>query len=453
MTASFAPDPSLQKSLQSAFAPHLRALCERTSVALAAGGYTGLLVSAGTAPLLFADDRTAPYVPNPHFRAWVPLANAPGSFLWFEPGAKPRLLIHSPDDYWHRSPGIPDSYWSPEFDIHVAADPAAIRALLPSDLSRAAYLGEGFSFLTALGPGAVNPPALLRRLDYARAAKSPYELLCLRQASRLGALAHRAAERAFSQGHSELQIELAFLAACGQREQDLPYNPIIALNGAGAVLHYQHLDPLPPQIHRSLLIDAGCSFAGYPSDITRTFSAHEDDFAALVRAMDAMQQRLCARVRPGLDWRELHLDAHRETAGVLHQAGIVRCGEDEAVASGVTAVFFPHGVGHLLGVTVHDAGGWLRGPEGGQIPPPDGHPNLRLTRVLEENFVVTMEPGLYFIESLLAAARGDARGRRIDWARVEQFAPCGGIRIEDDLAVTVRGCENLTRDAFRELTG
>ncbi len=116
-------------------------------------------------------------------------------------------------------------------------------------------------------------------------------------------------------------------------------------------------------------------------------------------------------------------------------------------------MLLPHGLGHLLGLQVHDVGGLQKTPEGGSIPRPEGHPYLRLTRVLEENFVVTMEPGLYFIDQLLDQARGDHRGAKIDWARVEQFRRFGGIRIEDNLAVTAGGCENLTRDAFAKVTG
>jgi Xaa-Pro dipeptidase len=291
----------------------------------------------------------------------------------------------------------------------------------------------------------------LRRLDYLRAAKTPYELVCLREANRLGALGHVAASAAFAAGASEFEIELAFLEACGLREQELPYNPIIALNASAAVLHYQVLEKDAPAERHSLLIDAGAEFAGYASDITRTYARTDRDFAALIARMDEMQQALCAGVRAGVDWRDVQLRAHELTAQVLRDADLIRCTPAEAVGTGVTRVFLPHGIGHLLGLEVHDVGGLMLTPEGGEIERPEGHPYLRLTRVLEPGFVVTMEPGIYFIPQLLDAARGDGRARHIDWTRVEELAQFGGIRIEDDLAVTSSGCENLTRDAFRSL--
>ncbi|MGA7539765.1 MAG: Xaa-Pro dipeptidase, partial [Steroidobacteraceae bacterium] len=258
-----------------------------------------------------------------------------------------------------------------------------------------------------------------------------------------------AAARAFEAGAAEFEIELAFIAACGLREQDLPYNPIIALNESGAVLHYQVLErSLPPERH-SLLVDAGAEFAGYASDITRTHSHGDRDFAALIERMDRMQQSLCSGIKAGIDWREVHLEAHRLLGQVLRDAELITCDSEEAVAAGITRIFFPHGLGHLLGLQVHDVGGFMRSPDGGDIPRPEGHPYLRLTRVLEQGFIVTMEPGLYFIPQLLEEARSAARSSRINWRRVDFFRKFGGIRIEDDLAVTVSGHENLTRDAFR----
>ena len=445
------PQRELGRSLDSTFGSHIQSVCERTALALSRCGYAGLLVYAGSLLPVFEDDRTYPFEANAPFKVWVPLGDAPGSFIWFAPGSPPKLIIERPDDYWYKPPSLPRGYWVPHFDIHTVADLATARALLPADLSRVAYIGDAFDGLDDFGVGAINPRPLLQQLDYFRAAKTPYELVCLREASRLGAVGHVAAAAAFAAGASEFEIELAFLEACGLREQELPYNPIIALNASAAVLHYQVLEKQVPSERHSLLIDAGAEFAGYASDITRTYARADGEFAALIARMDGMQQSLCAGVRAGVDWRDVQLRAHELTAEVLREADLVRCSAAEAVDGGVTRVFLPHGIGHLLGLEVHDVGGFMRGPEGGEIERPEGHPYLRLTRVLEPGFVVTMEPGIYFIPQLLQAARADGRGRHINWSRVESLAHFGGIRIEDDLAVTKTGCENLTRDAFRRL--
>jgi Xaa-Pro dipeptidase len=438
----------LVSSLAAAFGPHLEFVCTNAVQALEASGFRSLLVHSGSLLTIFEDDRTYPFEVHAPFKVWVPLSDVPDSFVYFVPGERPQLLFHSPPDYWYKSAAPPQAYWTRHFDIRAIADREAARKALPKDLTGTAYIGDAFAELAGWGVAAVNPAGLMRRLDFVRASKTPYELECLREASRLGALGHTAALQAFQAGASEFEIELAFLRACGLREQELPYNPIIALNDGGAVLHYQVLEKKPPEQRHSLLIDAGAEFAGYASDITRTYSLRDADFAALIRRMDEMQQSLCAGIRAGVDWRDVHLRAHHLTATLLREADITTCSAEEAVATGVSSVFLPHGIGHLLGLEVHDVGGFMRAPEGGEIPRPPGHPFLRLTRVLQEGFVVTMEPGIYFIDPLLNAAKSDSRGRSINWPRVELLRRFGGIRIEDDLAVTLNGCENLTRDGF-----
>lgn len=443
-------ESGLAHGLEESFGPHLGALCERTARALHASGFTGLLVHSGAALTVFEDDRTYPFVAHAPFRVWVPLADAPDSFLWFEPGSRPKLILNQPRDYWYKPADLPRGYWVGHFDVLPVPDGAAARAVLPRDLSGAAYIGDATPEIAAWGPAAVNPRALMRALDYDRAVKSPYELACLRAANRLGARGHLAATRAFEAGASEFEIELEFIAACGLREQELPYNPIIALNEGGAVLHYQVLNKRPPRERHSLLIDAGAEFAGYASDITRTHAYQDGDFRALIARMDELQQGLCAGVRAGIDWRDVHLKAHVETGRLLEEVDLVRCSGEEAVATGITRVFLPHGIGHLLGIEVHDVGGFMKAGGDGDIPRPEGHPYLRLTRVLESGFVVTMEPGIYFIPQLLEAARAEqAQASRINWPRVAALMRFGGIRIEDNLAITASGCENLTRDAFR----
>ena len=427
---------------------HLDVLRARFDRALEACGYSAVLIYSGSLTPIFGDDQDHPFRVNAWFKAWVPITQAPNCFLYYEPGRAPVLLFHRPIDFWYMPAEAPRSAWTRAIEIEPIADRAAARLALPRDLGRVACLGEPFPEAAAWGL-VCNPTDLCTRLEYERAFKTPYELACLRLANRLGARAHLAAAHAFAGGASEREIELAFLRACSSREQELPYNPIVALNEHAAVLHYQRLDALPPPALHSLLIDAGAEAHGYASDITRTYSFADADFAALIEAFDGVQQALCAGVRAGIDWRDVHLSAHRLVAELLHEADVTTCDPEEAVATGVTSVFLPHGLGHLLGLQVHDAGGLSRSPEGGEIPRPPGHPYLRLTRVLEEGFVVTMEPGIYFIEPLLDEARADSRAGRINWARVEQLRKFGGIRIEDDLAVTATGAENLTRDAFR----
>lgn len=436
------PPPSLL------FADHVETLTRRTEEALAACGFDTLILHSGRPPGVFLDDQHYPFRAHAPFRAWSPLADAPDCLLAVRRGERPWLVVCTPDDYWHLPARLPVADWTRHFELRHAPTPAATRAALPGQLGRTAFIGAPFPELLGWGFDAINPAQLLRRLDFGRALKTGYELACLREANRIAARGHLAAARAFESGASEFEIALAYLAACGQREQELPYNPIIALDRHAAVLHYQRLERERPEEARTLLIDAGADYAGYASDVTRTWTRADGEFGALVESLDAVQQRLCAAVKPGADWRAIHLLACHELAGLLREADLIDASPEAAVASGTLTTFFPHGIGHLLGLQVHDVGGLQAAPEGGEIPRPDGHPFLRLTRRLEPGFVVTMEPGLYFIDSLLERARAGDAGRHIRWSRVDALRPFGGIRIEDDLAVTADGHENLTRPAF-----
>lgn len=430
------------------FAAHLDAVEARSADALAATGYDSLLVHAGTPPLMFLDDQHLPFKVQAPFKVWTPLIDAPDSFVFFTPGKKPVLLLHAPVDYWHKSPQTPRTYWSEHFDIVSCPDRGAARAALPRDLSRSAFIGEPFAELVSWGPGAINPEHLIARLDYGRAAKTPYEIAALLEANVLGVRGHVAAEQAFRTGGSEFDIGLAFMAACGLRERELPYNPIIALNESGAVLHYQVQGRDKPAKLHSLLIDAGAEYAGYASDITRTHSYDNAEFAALIERFDELQLGLCAQVRVGADWRDLHQASYRAISEFLFEADVIRASADEAIDTALTSVFYPHGIGHLLGLQVHDVGGRQRDAGGGEIERPYNHPFLRLTRKLEDGCVVTVEPGFYFIDQLLDEARQKPIGSKINWARVEQLKPFGGIRIEDNVVARAGTPENLTRMAF-----
>lgn len=434
-------------SISTLYAEHVATLCARATTALERGGFDHLVVPSGTVRYQLFDDRDYPYAVNPQFKAWAPLLDSPGSWLVFTPGKPPKLVYLQPFDYWHVVPQTPDPVWAAHFDVVVIREPDQALAHLPADPARCAILGEASSTLAEHAPN--NPAPVLHYLDYHRAYKTPYEVAMLREANRRGVRAHRAAERAFRAGASEFGIHLAYCQAAGQDATELPYGSIVALNAHGAVLHYTARDRLPPRPVRSFLIDAGASHNGYASDITRTYAADRDgEFQQLIDAVDTVQQTLCSAFRAGTDYRQLHLDAHLALAGVLADAGVLKVPPQTAVETGVSAAFFPHGLGHGIGLQVHDVGGFLASDSGGTLDKPDGHPFLRLTRTLEAGMVVTNEPGIYFIDLLLDKVRSGPHADAVDWGRVDTFRPYGGIRIEDDLVITDDAPVNLTRDAF-----
>ncbi len=435
--------------LDGLYGDHLQALMRRTDGALEASGFDALVVHAGAAPTQFLDDQDYPYKVNPHFKAWVPVTDNPNSVLVYRPGNRPLILFHQPDDFWHKPAALPQAAWTALVDLQALARPDGASAHW-AKLGRVALIGPPGAFAAA-DAGAVNPAELLGRLHYDRAVKTAYEIECLRRANGLAALGHRAAHGAFREGASEFRAHLRYLEACQQREQDLPYNNILAYNRNAAILHYQFLDCVVPQPLHSFLIDAGAQYRGYAADVTRTYASAGGLFADLIAELDGAQQRLCREIVVGCDYRAVHLTAHRQLGDVLHRIKLIDVPGQEALELGLTSVFFPHGIGHLLGLQVHDVGGVMGNAAGDEVRRPEGHPYLRMTRMLEPGVVVTVEPGIYFIDTLLAAARADSRGRHIDWTLVEALRPYGGIRIEDDVAATAEGPLNLTRDAFAAL--
>jgi Xaa-Pro dipeptidase len=433
--------------MQLLFDEHIRTLHLRTDEALAACGFDALAIFAGTLHMQFLDDQPYPFKANPQFKAWTPLADAADCWIVYEPARQPRLIFLQPLDYWHEPPVLPTDFWVEHFALEIIREAHEARAHV-AGIRNCAFIGEWQSQFEDWGFAARNPEALLTRLHYTRAVKTPYELECMRLASVRAARGHLAARAAFDAGLSEYEIHQSYLSATGHTEAQLPYPNIVALNGNAAVLHYQHQEHEAPAERRSFLIDAGAQYNGYATDVTRTYAQGHNDFTALIDSMEQVQQALCAQVQAGVDYVSIHLDAHLRIANVLHAAGAITLPGADAVTSGLSSVFFPHGVGHLLGLQVHDVAGFTVSPDGQQRARPQGHPYLRLTRTLEPGFVVTIEPGLYFIDALLNEARRSAHAAHINWQAVERLRPYGGIRIEDNVVCTSGAPENLTRRAF-----
>jgi Xaa-Pro dipeptidase len=439
-----APAPA---SLKKSYTDHLEIQRRHTDEALAATGFDALAIYAGAQHMQFLDDQPYPFKPNPHFRRWTPLAEPVDCWIVYRPGRQLQLVFLQPVDYWYKPPQVPEDFWTGAFDIKIIREAGEARAHV-AGLSRCAFIGEWREEFADWGFTGRNPQALLHRLHYVRAFKTEYELECMRRASRIAACAHKAAEAAFRSGASEYDIHMAYIRATGLTENELPYPSIVALNSNTAVLHYQIQERTAPAERRSFLIDAGAQFHGYACDITRTYSQEDDDFAAMITALNEQQLALCSEVRAGVDYADIHLSAHRRIAKILRDFDVITVSPEEAATNGLSSVFFPHGIGHLLGLQVHDVGGFTIAPDGQQKARPEGHPYLRLTRTLEPGCVVTIEPGLYFIDQLLEKARNSSLGKQINWPQVERFKPYGGIRIEDDVVATTGEPENLTRPAF-----
>jgi Xaa-Pro dipeptidase len=438
-----------RKTISKAYQAHVAELQQHWEKALRAEGFESALIHAGSKLASFLDDYEYPFRCNPHLLWWLPLTHHHDSALLIRPGRRPKLFYYQPDDYWHLPPADPESWWADEFEVLPVRDADAWKQAGINE--NTAYIGDAPALAESVGRTQLNPARLLNRIHLQRTRKTAYEIACIEESARLGAVAHTAAEQAFREGLSEYEIHQRYCMSIQMVDAELPYGNIVALNEHSAVLHYQAHEQQVPEHVRSFLIDAGATVHGYASDITRTYASAAGEFADLISAMDNMQQQLCASVVEGLDYRDLHLRAHSDIATILKDFDIIRPSAEDAVATGLSTVFYPHGLGHYLGLQTHDVAGLIADAEGTPIPRPDGHPFLRLTRVLEAGNVLTIEPGLYFIEPLLRKWRENGDVTAINWDKVEKLAPYGGIRIEDNVVVTGGVPRNLTREAFAAL--
>lgn len=438
--------------IKALFTDHLAALLQRTEIVLEDEHFDALLIHSGRTKNYFLDDYAPAFKPNPHFVQWMPfLAEHPECWLVVTPGKKPCLYLYSPDDFWHMTADEPTDFWSDLFDIQMFATIDTQLKQIPLVGNIALIAADAVELAQATITQ--NPERLMHALHFMRAEKTAWEQHCIRQANQIAVKGHYFTQRGFAEGMSEYDLHQGYLGAIRHLEKELPYSNIIALNEHAAVLHYQHKDRAAPQQHRTLLVDGGAVYHGYVADITRTISQGSQDFQALLAAMDQAQQSLIDTIKPGVSFLSLHERMHQQLFQILADSGIIKRSHllDQAEGLSITRTFYPHGLGHLLGIQVHDIGGWQQDREGCLQNPPDAHPFLRLTRTLTENMVVTIEPGLYFIPQLLNQLKLTPLAEHIDWSLVDTLTPWGGIRIEDNVCVTTTGVENYTRDAFNRL--
>ncbi|MGE5345802.1 MAG: Xaa-Pro dipeptidase [Acidithiobacillales bacterium] len=443
------------KDLPSLFAAHVAERVATAGRALSETGFERLLVHSGAPFTYFADDMDAPFRSTPHFAHWAPV-EGPHHLLEFTPGRKPRILRVTPRDYWYAPPAPAPDFVREAFEVVDVATPEEAwkeAAAIPFS-AKTAFVGPDEPAAKAKGfAGAgLNPKGLVARLDWERSYKTPYEVATLSEATARAAKGFRAAEAAFRAGASEIEIHHAYVTAVGDPEDALPYTTIIALDERAATLHYHGKRGHEAAPGRVFLIDAGASVRMYGSDITRTYVTAKADpvFVRLLDGMKALQKVLAESARPGRSYTDLHREAHRRIGALLAETGILKVSLDEAVERKLTLPFLPHGLGHFLGVQVHDVSGRQASREGAALPPPEDYPSLRTTRTIETRMVFTIEPGLYFIPMLLEPYRAGRTSDAFDWPLIDRLTACGGIRVEDDVLVEADRNRNLTREFLPE---
>ncbi len=286
-----------------------------------------------------------------------------------------------------------------------------------------------------------------RQLNYVRRPKDALELDRMRVAERATSAGFAAIVPLLSAGRTEREVQIELEAEFFRRGADfLAFETIVASGANSGVLHF-------PPTARALgdgelvLIDAGAEFRGYASDVTRTYpvsGSFTAEQAAIHELVARAGQAATACALPGTEFRDIHRTAALIIADGLREFGLLRgSSSDEALLeSGAVSLFFPHGIGHMVGLGVRDAGEVLPGRE-----PEPGMPRLRSDLPLEAGHVVTIEPGIYFIPALL----GDPGNREdlrefVVWDRADAMLGFGGVRIEHNVHVTDEGPEVLTAD-------
>lgn len=396
-----------------------------------------LLISAGeSVPIPGGADQVFPFRAHPEY-FWLTGLECPGGVLTFD--AKASEWVH-----FAPTVGELEKVWDGR--RQEAGTPLAE---LPAWL--AARRGRGIVALGVELPGlgarsdAARNAMHRERFTHARRRKDEHEMARIRHAAAATRAGFQAAAPLLRSGVSERAVQIAMEAAFFTAGADRTAYDTIVGGGPNSVIFHFTPSARPFVAGEFILIDAGAECGRYCADVTRTFTA-DDVWSPLHRQVhalvDAAKTKCIAMCRPGVEWRDVHRAACIVIAEGLVGLGVLKGEAPSLVDSGVMGLFFPHGVGHMVGLGVRDAGGRALGRGATAFP---GGINLRVDLPLEAGFVMTVEPGLYFIPALLNDPNRRARfSTEVNWKRVGDFLTLGGVRLEDNVLITESGAENLT---------
>lgn len=298
--------------------------------------------------------------------------------------------------------------------------------------------------LPCAAAGGARTEELRAALSHARRPKDDVEMRRMRRAAAATVSGYEAATAAIRPGVSEravqVELEAAFFRAGGRRTA---YGSIVGFGSNAAVLHFEPGERVakPGDV---VLIDAGAEVERYACDVTRTYRVGGwDGFARdLYEMLLEVQVKAVDACRVGAEWRDIHLASATGIAAGLATLGLLRGTGEGLVEQDTHALFYPHGLGHLVGLGVRDASGYLPGRLRSTRP---GLSMLRTDLPLQPGYVITVEPGVYFIRALLTSpANRQKHAKAVAWDRVDALLDFGGIRIEDNVHVTTGGPDVLT---------
>jgi len=388
-----------------------------------------VLVGAGEPlPIPGGLDQTFPFVPHPEYY-WLSGSRRSGGVMAFDPEAGWKHFVRTVTEaerLWEGDPEVPDG-----------ESVAGLAAWVGSRRGRPVVLLGSAVQLAGIEGDAEAAAALRERLDAARRPKDEAEVALVERAVAATAAGHAKAREVIRPGVTERLVQIELEAEMFRHGADsMGYGTIVGAGTHAAVLHFEPGERIvgPDDL---VLVDAGGAVAGYTADVTRTYPAsgrlngrRQELYDVVLEALRTCND-LC---RPGVEWHEVHRTAARVMALGLRDMGVLRGDPDGLLESEAIALFFPHGVGHMVGLGVRDVGGHAPGREEGRMC---CGARVRVDLPLEPGFLMTVEPGLYFVPAILDDAKQRERFRdAVHWDAVDDWRPVGGVRIEDNVLVT-----------------
>lgn len=289
-----------------------------------------------------------------------------------------------------------------------------------------------------------------RAIEQCRVVKDAHEIAMIRHANIISSYAHQQVQSCVQHASNERELNAVFTMHCHANGcKEMAYGCICAAGTNASTLHYVHND-LPLTDKLNMLMDCGAEYNCYCADITRTFPLNgrfSKESREIYDLVLRMQTECMGMIRAGVLWEDVHMRAHAIAAAGLRDLGIFKSSlsVEQILDSKVTTRFFPHGLGHYLGMDTHDTGG------NANYSDPDPYLSyLRVRGKLPVNAVITNEPGIYFREFPLRKELEEGKWRDvIDEGVLGRYWSVGGVRIEDDVVVLEDGCENLTTVSSR----